>query len=463
MKMPQSPYRVCFRAGHEESQSELVAGRDFHLDEAALNDYFWASPPTRLVDLLRIAMSSYVIDRLVRRRRGLSGKWPRLLTASVEVQEPDFWNSVEVRGALTQCLDFVSGDFWEWTFMPEKEKRSLVWRTCLPFCDREHPIVYLHSGGMDSAAGICGQVREAPGRLVLPVTIWHHARQKKLIQRQHDIIKKRYGVRIEPLIVKTALIWRSKQISEWSQRSRSFLFCTVGGIAAAMSGAGTVEVYESGVGAINLPLMAGMVGSLATRGCHPEFLRQMSRLLTLVSGQSITFRLPFIDRTKGEMVKQMAADGVEKLAIQTASCVHYPLRKGPPWQCGVCPGCIFRRQAMFVGDIVEPEGTYKCDLFGPPVNLRLIPDEDLLYLKAVLMQVVQLEELQSKTELPRRFRRHILGTSVLTEGESQLAIIDLLSRYRKEWLAIHALQLIQGWPLVNRIAPMKKEMSHASA
>jgi hypothetical protein len=113
MKLPQSPYRVYFRESHQQSQRELVAGRDFRLDEAALNDYFWASLPSRVVDLLRIAMSSYVIDRLVKRRRGFSGRWPRLLTASVEVQEPDFWNSAEIRGALAIAA-LGQAQRWPW-------------------------------------------------------------------------------------------------------------------------------------------------------------------------------------------------------------------------------------------------------------------------------------------------------------------------------------------------------------
>ena len=80
-----------------------------------------------------------------------------------------------------------------------------------------------------------------------------------------------------------------------------------------------------------------------------------------------------------------------------------------------------------------------------------------------LMQAVQLEELQSKTELPRRFRRHILGANVLTEGKSPLPIIELQSGYRKEWPTIAAHGPVQGWSWVNLIAPVIKEMSHASA
>jgi hypothetical protein len=49
------------------------------------------------------------------------------------------------------------------------------------------------------------------------------------------------------------------------------------------------------------------------------------------------------------------------------------------------------------------------------------------------------------------------------EGDSPLPIIELLSRHRKEWLAIAAHGQLQGWSWVNRIVPAQKEMSHASA
>ena len=60
--------------------------------------------------------------------------------------------------------------------------------------------------------------------------------------------------------------------------------------------------------------MAGMTGSMSTRSCHPEFLRRMSRLVSLVTGREIIFRLPFYQWTKGEMVRAMNEAGLADLA-----------------------------------------------------------------------------------------------------------------------------------------------------
>ena len=65
---------------------------------------------------------------------------------------------------------------------------------------------------------------------------------------------------------------------EQSQRSRAFLFAAVAAVVAQASKVSDVEVFENGVGAINLPLMTGMLaGGLATRGAHPTFLKWINK------------------------------------------------------------------------------------------------------------------------------------------------------------------------------------------
>jgi 7-cyano-7-deazaguanine synthase in queuosine biosynthesis len=464
-------YRVSFGCG-DSLPEERFAGRHFHLDHRSLAKFFFAKPTPLLDDLLRVSTSAYVIDRLAKRRLQKDGRsWPRRLRMSVEVLEPDFWSSNKVALALTESLEFVSGDCWEITFEKAPPGQAADEESFFPFTDpyvANQPLVCLYSGGLDSAAGLVRRIRDCPGRPVIPVTVWHQPRQKSLIERQFRAIKERCHVCLAPVVVKAAMVWNSQlQKEERSQRCRPFLFAAVGGVVAAMQGASRVEVLESGVGAINLPLMAGMVGSKATRSCHPEFLRLMSRLVTLVAGREIVYRLPFMDRTKGEMVKMLANVGLENLARSTVSCVHFPLRERRHKQCGVCPACIFRRHAMLIGGVREPRGTYKFDLFGPSRLVNRIPDQRLKHLKAFLMQVVHLAALDSQDELPRRLRRHLLGSGVIGQGDSPLPQIELLRRYRQEWLTIAAEGKERGWSWVNLLTPTmftnQGGLSHASA
>lgn len=141
------------------------------------------------------------------------------------------------------------------------------------------PLICLYTSGLDSGAGLVARMNDNPSRPVIPVTVWHQPRQRHLVHQQYDFLRGHYrkqgfGTQIEPLIVKVAMMWPSaaeEKNQETSQRSRSFLYAALGAITAIMHGQRTIEMFESGVGAINLPLMAGMVGSRALRNLvHPN-------------------------------------------------------------------------------------------------------------------------------------------------------------------------------------------------
>ncbi len=69
----------------------------------------------------------------------------------------------------------------------------------------------------------------------------------------------------------------------------------------------------------NVPLLAGMEGSQATRSCHPAFVRSMATLLSLVAERPIAVRLPYFGFTKGEVVKAALAHRVT--AIGEKHCI----------------------------------------------------------------------------------------------------------------------------------------------
>ena len=225
-----------------------------------------------------------------------------------------------------------------------------------------------------------------------------------------------------------------------------------GAVAAAMIGSSSVDVLESGVGAINLPLMAGMVGSKTTRSCHPEFHRQMARLVSEVCGYGISISLPFFQRTKGEVVKELTDCGLADLSRRTVSCVHYPLREPKQKQCGVCPACILRRQSLAVAGVQEPEGTYKFDLFDSSQNANSVPKKERKYLKALLSQVVQLTDIESDDSLPSRVRRHLFGTGIVSDEHSVEMVTHVLRTYRDEWRGLIAQAKARGISWTNLVA-----------
>ena len=207
-----------------------------------------------------------------------------------------------------------------------------------------------------------------------------------------------------------------------------------------------MEVYENGAGVINLPLMTGMqVGGRSSKSCHPVFLRHMTSLLSLVAERTITFELPFRSRTKAEVVQALAEDGLGQLARDTVSCVHYPMREqGPAKQCGVCAACIGRRQALIKAGVEEPSAGYLHDILGSQSALAAVPNGKLDFLLATMWQVDLLGELRPGERLPDLVRRQLYGTGILKTGECAEEWVEVLVRYREEWLDLIAAARSRG-------------------
>lgn len=431
-----TPYDVTFGRQCGAAATTLTAGEHFRFDIERIEDFFSDRLPSPMIDLLRIAMAAYVADRLIRRRqRDQQRQWSRRIKLKVGVLEPMFWDTDDIRESLLDCLEFLTDDSWDISFEQDDRRRPRdIQRHLFPPSPESR--LCLYSAGLDSAAGLGTQLLRSSERPTIPITVWHQGGQRYNVEKQIDLLRTRSGAELTPLIFKAHLLWGSRERwkEEPTQRSRAFLFMAAGAATAFLCRSSDVEVYESGIGAINLPLMTGMNGSRTTRSTHPEFLRRMSELVSTVASRTIIFSLPFWENTKAQMTRQLADAGLHELARATVSCVSYPLREKQSKQCGICPACIFRRQAMLTAGIIEADNTYKYDLFSAPEVVKQPSMKHLTHLKAFLMQIAELEQVQAGRRLPDRVLRHLMGTGLLTSGQSSAHFIRLLSEYRQEWL-----------------------------
>jgi len=393
--------------------------------------------PTLAADLLRVALAVYAVDRLQRRQSRTAGGC-RNIHLDVGVTEPDFWEDSATTRPLTQALRLLGSDEWILRFHNvEPSKRPLG----LKF-QKNHRIC-LYSTGLDSAAGLAKRLRDAR-EPVTAVTVWHQAHQGRRALHQLKAIATRYDVRVDPVLIRTALVkppvFREQ---ERTQRTRTFLFGAIAGAVACVDTASVVEMYENGVGIINLPLMHGMaVGPRSTKSSHPQCLRLMSEIVSRVAQRPIEFVLPHVERTKAELVRTLVEDGLVDVAHDTVSCVRYPVRSKAK-QCGVCPACLGRRQAMIVGGIEEPSTSYEQDLFRADQSANEVEGRNYDYIKATLMHIDRLAELE-QPHPPPWFLQYLLGTGAAETPDEIGKISDLLLRYRAEWLRLIALCQSRG-------------------
>ena len=411
---------------------ELVSGKHFRLDAAQISQQLVTSLSPRMIDLLRVASVVYAVDRLVRRQRRGSTDWGRQLSCTVPVRDFQFWNSGDVRSLVEDSVQFVSGDSWQIKFSAD-----LTSCDCQSIFDGfpadENPITCLYSGGLDSAAGLAARLQQGIAAPVIPVTVRHRTDLTATTTPQLKFLAEQLEAKLTPISVAMSMVSPQRLVDaeEASQRARSFLFVSVGGVVAWAAGSSSLELYESGLGAINAPLLAGMQGSQATRSTHPYFLRLMGKLLTLAAERPLSVTLPFWQMTKSEVVQSLTYGKLAELAVETISCVSYPLRHRVRKSCGVCPACIFRRVALVAAGIEEPSHRYQCDLLDRRSSLN---PEKLQYLKAFLLQVDHLSEVDEH-RLPPLISRHLRLTRVLEEDQTVETYLPLYRRYRHEWLS----------------------------
>lgn len=326
-------------------------------------------PTARGLDLLNIAAGAYAVDRAVKRKPGSGNdRGIRSIQLCFAVHELSFWQLADVTEAVTELLCFLTDENWVLSFeqaatAPIEEAQL---RLDLPWPKPPRRIA-LYSGGLDSAAGLANRVLDGANDYLL-VTVGH---QSGLRHRCSDQIRRLAHLTKSAVLPHTTLVVAlrngiAKRLSrqERSQRSRAFLFCAAAAVVAQACEIEDIEVFENGVGAVNLPLMAGMLsGGMATRGAHPTFLRLMSELSSAVMEKPIRYSLPFASLTKAEMLAPLRDRGLEVWAQSSRSCVHTSWRERNATHCGQCPGCIERRQAFATAGIQEKiVGCYSRDL-----------------------------------------------------------------------------------------------------
>ena len=115
---------------------------------------------------------------------------------------------------------------------------------------------------------------------------------------------------------------------------------------------------------------------------------------------------------------------------------------------------------------VKGHDSYKYDFLGPAETVNRLPERRLAYLKAFLMQVAQLRGIEASDRLPSAFERHVVGTGIVPKGQSQGRVIQLLARYRDEWMVIASAARESGLAWAKLLDPRRaatQGVSHASA
>ncbi|MEW6406628.1 MAG: 7-cyano-7-deazaguanine synthase, partial [Chloroflexota bacterium] len=393
--------------------------------------------PDAFQDLLEIATYVYSADQAIPRGAddvdSFGDRWRRDLNFIIPVRKPEFWNSPDVQNSLCSTLGFLSDDNYQFDFVKLKNVQSF--QGYLDFNDDGQMFGYpeqvvMFSGGLDSLAGAIEEVVNQKRKVML-VT---HKSTPKLNKRHRTLegmIADKAGENT-PLHIGVRVNKNKGLNYEYTQRSRSFLYVSIGATIAKMLNLKSVRFYENGVISLNLPVCAQVVGGRATRTTHPRVIKGFQNIISLVAGEPFTIENPFIWKTKADVVEVITKAGCQDMLARSTTCTHTWEMTNHHTHCGTCSQCIDRRFAMLAAkaDQFDPVEAYKADIFTQSRS----KDEDKIMAAAYLERANQVRDQDDITQFIARYSevsrvfRHLNGNP----GSVAQRVYDLYKRHAKE-------------------------------
>ena len=362
------PEPLRLRLGKEEGKGQI------HLEVDAITKKMVAKLPHVLRDLLEVASYVYVADQATTRggTRGFDygHKWHRRFRFRIPVREYGIWSDPHIRELLEETLCVASGDTYSFEFVaqePEKFPEFLGFKTEAEPAYPDYDEVLLFSGGIDSATGA---IEEYVKGERLPVFVSHQSNNKhtSLQRALHSYIRSICPDRREPLHVPVKINKDKRLTKDTSQRSRSFLYASLGAIVAHMFGLKGAKFYENGIVSCNLMWDNQTLQARATRSTHSHVLHLLSGLVSSLLDVDFVFENPYFAKTKTEVCLRLKQLHHEACIKSTRSCADSTYQK-PRTHCGTCSQCLDRRFATLASECEEcdPDGLYKLNIFTDPL------------------------------------------------------------------------------------------------
>ena len=356
----------------------------YWLNGERISNAFGVELPSRMADLLDVAMAIYAADRRSPRDFKNANTGQRGIQIRLAVREPELWATAEISDQLGELLYWLSEDVWSFEFVRRESNPSPAEsvRFLFPWPTERPSEVSLFSGGLDSLAGLAARAQVATDRSYVLVSGYTNGRlaHQQLEQVRGIVSVWRDGgpfrgkvPEIRHVAVPFGIHKPEGHFEEKSQRTRALVFLTLGMAAVLQANADTLWVYENGVGAVNLPLNETQLGVDNYRGVHPISLMMARKLCELVLERTIHIRNQFLFTTKAEMCAALQPAGLAHLVRETVSCDGFAQRIANKPQCGCCTSCILRRQSLYasgLGDYDPPTG-YRHDVLSRQTSLTL--------------------------------------------------------------------------------------------
>jgi len=372
--------RFLFLCEDSECPAELARAQynhQYHLSHKSgkRNIYLTAEPFKRLAllqsplaqDLIRIAAYVYVADTTVSRggeKDILLKNWERHFTFVVPVSSANYntWNGKNVRKSLENTLSLLTGDTYTFHFV-----KGYVTQNDLLFKPSDQHEIYgdvavLFSGGVDSLYATLRLLEDGKRPLLVS-----HTPRSSLQSLQGRLLSELKGYSHHHLNQFGARIHRKGKpaAKEHTQRSRGFLYLSLGCALALDLRLDSVVLADNGVVSLNLAKLEESVGTKNSRATWPPFLQAYKKLIAQIADVPIDIANPLQFMTRAETMSSLQKLGAERLLEYTVSCAHTRETTGRQPHCGICSQCIDRRFGSIAAGLEEydPAERYRKNIF----------------------------------------------------------------------------------------------------
>lgn len=340
-------------------------GHEIQVSAALLEEYCFAQPDSIGYDLMTLVGAVKYADRAFTRLHG-SG-WSRLLKIQIPMLDVERWRDRALISALEECLGYLTGDEWRFTFTRRKKKPKAL--TTLAPLRHSQPHVFIpYSHGLDSYA----QLRLLPEREteVVPVCVFTSSTGMEKTWKELCRGQVKAGVKPIPVPVSVRMLLHP----EPTFRVRPFLYYTLTAYGALLAGTKSVLIPENGQGSLGGSLVT-MGNEAKHRSCHPAFTKRLGDFLAVATGQRITFQHPELFRTKGEVMADVKRiESSDAWFRAHSSCSHdqrHSSIEGRQVHCGVCGNCLLRRVSARAAGISDDTEYLFPDLSQPTIQASM--------------------------------------------------------------------------------------------
>lgn len=338
MTVPASVVIQVVEDGARRRRADVCAlDKDIRFDVRALQAATFTHLDDMDTDLLVIISSVAYADRKTKRRLGHG--WPRSITLSLPVFNPETWRKVELQ--LTSALRLLTGDAWTLEFR-RREQRNRIIQGFIPGLSDGFAgaTIIPYSDGLDSLTGFARLRKDEPDGHALLVNARRAQRNNQLSSPSGTAV---VGVPFS----------MSVRRGEVTYRSRTFVYYSLAALAWRRNRGKRIWIGEGGIGCIG-PALVPFGIEQPVRGSHPIFTKQLADILAVVWNREPRFEFPHLWSTKGAVLSELKDEVSLRDWPKTKSCSRNHRRQHPGAHgshCGVCTGCLFRRLAISAAEL----------------------------------------------------------------------------------------------------------------